>query len=80
MSVLSLVGTLGMLTALAVACVKLLLMSSKAPGPGHTEPQRTGPTVMLVALCDIIFACKCLEAMLCPAPEPSSVCFGACPC
>ena len=75
-SALSLVGTLGMLTALAVACVKLLLMSSKEPGPGHPEPHRAGSMVMLVALCDIIFACECLAAMLCRAPEPGNVCSG----
>ena len=59
-SVLSLLGTLGMLTALAVACVKLLLMPSEQPSPVHPEPDHAGPMIMLIALCNIIFACECL--------------------
>ena len=59
-SLLSLLGTLGMLTALAVACVKLLLMPSQQPSPVHPEPDHAGPMIMLIALCNIIFACECL--------------------
>ena len=63
---LSLIGTLGMLTALAVACVKLLLMPSMQPVPHRPDPPHAGPAVMLIALCNIIFACKALLAGLRP--------------
>ena len=72
-SLLSLLGTLGMLTALAVACVKLLLMSSQQPSPAHPEPDHAGPTIMLIALCNIIFACERLMV-----GGSSSVCLLSC--
>ena len=60
---LSLVGSLGMLTALGVACGKLLLMTPShepvpSPTPGHpSDPElRHGFYAVLVAIMDIVFA------------------------
>ena len=62
---LSLVGTLGMMTAMAIACGKLLFMSPASSGPapssggGDTpsDPElRHGFYAVLVALMDIVFA------------------------